>query len=130
MSIALTFPMKLLMVAPALALNRWDDELGFGIFVLTPLVGWLICMAGWRFGYLIFGLGLLALLAPISLFVFRDSPRAMGLQVDGAAPPTPFPDKSSAPLAPGLVDWHSTKWEVTAWCSMVALGDLYFRHCS
>lgn len=72
----------------AMAIGVSQAGQGFGIFVLTPLVGWLIALVGWRTGYVVFGFGLLAILIPVSLFVFRDSPRAMGLQVDGAAPPT------------------------------------------
>jgi MFS family permease len=73
----------------AMAIGVSQAGQGFGIFVLTPLVGWLIALAGWRTGYVIFGVGLLVLLLPLSLFVFRDSPHALGLQVDGVAPPTP-----------------------------------------
>jgi MFS family permease len=68
----------------AMAIGLSQAGQGFGIFVLTPLVGWLMALVGWRLGYVLFGLGLLVILLPVCLLVLRDSPQQLGLHADGA----------------------------------------------
>jgi MFS family permease len=68
----------------AMAIGVSQAGQGLGIFVLTPLVSWLIAVVGWQTGYVVFGVGLLILLVPMSLLVLRDSPQTLGLAVDGA----------------------------------------------
>jgi MFS family permease len=57
-----------------------------GMSLLVPMVTWLILTCGWRSAYMIVGIGVLAILLPISLWVIRESPEAMGLGVDGSMP--------------------------------------------
>jgi MFS family permease len=74
----------------ALAFGLSQAGQGLGIFVLTPLIGWLITVAGWRTGYALLGAGLLLLLMPVNLLVLRATPQRLGLVPDGdAAPPYP-----------------------------------------
>lgn len=56
-----------------------------GMSLLVPGVTWLILTTGWRTTYVLIGLGVLALMLPLSLWVIRDSPESMGLAADGAA---------------------------------------------
>jgi MFS family permease len=57
-----------------------------GMSLLVPMVTWLILTTGWRSAYMLVGIGVLAILLPVSLWVVRESPEAMGLGVDGGAP--------------------------------------------
>jgi len=54
--------------------------------LLVPMVTWLILTQGWRTTYMLIGIGVLATMLPISLWVVRESPESMGLGADGAAP--------------------------------------------
>lgn len=55
--------------------------LGIGGF--PPLVYWLISTFEWRMAYIILGIGLLVILAPIGLLLFRNRPEDYDLQPDG-----------------------------------------------
>ena len=57
-----------------------------GMSLLVPLVTWLILTNGWRTAYMLVGVGVLAIILPISLWVIRESPESMGLGVDGGVP--------------------------------------------
>ena len=57
-----------------------------GMSLLVPMVTWLILTTGWRSAYMLVGIGVLVVLLPVSLWVIRESPEAMGLGVDGGAP--------------------------------------------
>jgi MFS family permease len=57
-----------------------------GMSLLVPMVTWLILTMGWRTTYMVIGVGVLAIMLPISLWVIRESPESMGLGADGAAP--------------------------------------------
>jgi MFS family permease len=59
-----------------------------GMSLLVPLVTWLILTTGWRTTYALIGMGVLAVMLPLSLWVIRESPEAMGLAPDGR-PPAP-----------------------------------------
>jgi MFS family permease len=59
-----------------------------GMSLLVPLVTWLILTTGWRATYMLIGLGVLAIMLPLSLWVIRESPESMGLAPDGAAAET------------------------------------------
>ena len=58
--------------------------LGSGSF--PTLIKWLIPLYGWRTSYAILGFIVIAVMGPVSLFLFRDRPEDYGLQPDGAAP--------------------------------------------
>jgi MFS family permease len=91
----------------ALAFGLSQAGQGLGIFVLTPLVGWLITLTGWRTGYALLGAGLLFLLIPVNLLVLRATPQRLGLMPDGdAAPPHP----STSPVRPLRADVTTGTW--------------------
>lgn len=77
----------------ALAFGLSQAGQGLGIFVLTPLIGWLASVTGWRTGYALLGCGLLLLL-PLNLLVLRSNPQSLGLVPDGVTPPTAPPKGS------------------------------------
>lgn len=56
--------------------------IGIGGLVISPVVNALITSYGWRNAYLISGMGVLALMFPLLMFV-KDSPEEMGLSPDG-----------------------------------------------
>ena len=49
--------------------------MGAGVLVIGPLAQWLIAGHGWRFAYLVLGLGTLAVLMPLIWFGVREAPR-------------------------------------------------------
>jgi MFS family permease len=57
-----------------------------GMSILVPVVTWLILTTGWRSAYMLIGVGVLAVIVPIALWVVRESPEAMGVGVDGGKP--------------------------------------------
>ncbi len=79
----------------AFAMGLSQAGQGGGIFILTPLIGWLIFAMGWRLGYLVFGVGLLALLLPLNLLVPRRDPQQLGLEPDGESARRPHVSTSS-----------------------------------
>lgn len=54
-----------------------------GMSLLIPLATWLVLTVGWRATFGLFGLGMLLLGIPLTLFVVRESPESMGLTPDG-----------------------------------------------
>lgn len=88
----------------AFAIGLSQTGQGVGIFVLTPLVGWLMHSLGWRAGYVVFGLGLCVLLLPIALLVPRTDPQALGQAPDGHDTP------SEAPTSARRTDFASGTW--------------------
>jgi MFS family permease len=60
-----------------------------GQLIVIPLAMGLTLSLGWRQSYLALGLGLLALILPLSIWLVRDDPREKGLQPYGAAPASP-----------------------------------------
>jgi MFS family permease len=58
-----------------------------GMSLLVPLAMWLILAVGWRATYLILGIATLVVIAPLALWVLRDTPEFLGLHPDGAATP-------------------------------------------
>src|SRR5690349_23863286 len=56
-----------------------------GMSLLVPAVTWLIINAGWRLAYVAIAVGIMFLVLPLCLFVFRDSPESIGLAADGIA---------------------------------------------
>ncbi len=82
-------------VVAAAVISRWCSRrratalstLGIGsmsgMSLLVPLAMWLILTVGWRSAYVIFGLGVIAIMLPLCLWIIRESPEAMGMTVDG-----------------------------------------------
>src|SRR5215510_4559741 len=56
-----------------------------GMSLLVPTVTWMILTLSWRTAYMLIGVGVLVIMLPISLWVIRESPEAMGLTADGAS---------------------------------------------
>jgi len=54
-----------------------------GMSLLVPGVTWLILTTGWRTTYMLIAAGVLVLVMPLCLLVFRDSPESVGLTPDG-----------------------------------------------
>ena len=57
-----------------------------GISALVPIVTWCILTLGWRGAFGVLGLAVVAVGAPLALWVVRDSPESLGLSPDGARP--------------------------------------------
>lgn len=53
--------------------------IGIGGFILSPLLTLWIDNYGWRMTYMIYGVMVLVLLLPITLFVFKENPEDLGL---------------------------------------------------
>jgi len=70
---------------------------GLGGAALAPLVGLMVFSLGWRTAAFVSGLGILAVVVPLS-FLVRRSPESMGLLPDGDQAPEP-----SASQQPGLL---------------------------
>lgn len=54
--------------------------IGLGGFILSPLITLWIEQYGWRMTYMIYGVIILVLVLPITLFVFKETPEEIGLQ--------------------------------------------------
>lgn len=57
--------------------------IGLGIFILVPLIQYLISFKGWPFAFLIFSLLILAIPLPLNALFLRHRPQEMGLLPDG-----------------------------------------------
>lgn len=60
-----------------------------GITLMVPVAMWGVLTVGWRATYVLFGIGVVVLIVPLTLWFVRESPEAMGLTPDGLAPPPP-----------------------------------------
>jgi MFS family permease len=58
-----------------------------GMSLLVPVAMWMVLHFGWRVTHFIAGAFMLVVLLPLSLWVVRDSPEAMGLAPDGHEAP-------------------------------------------
>jgi MFS family permease len=123
----------------AMAIGLSQAGQGFGIFVLTPLVGWLMALVGWRLGYVLFGLGLLVVLLPVCLLVLRDSPQQLGLHADGATKAAAVrlagtPGRPTADLASGGWTLTAARRTPVFWALLVcfyffpAANQVFFVH--
>lgn len=73
-----------------------------GVSLLVPIVMWCILRFGWRSTFMILGAASLVVGLPMSLWVLRDEPEAMGLAPDGQAP------EPARPGVPPVVDRTAT----------------------
>ncbi|MEX1019687.1 MAG: MFS transporter [Litorilinea sp.] len=64
--------------------------LGMGTF--PSLLNWMIPQFGWRGTYIILGIVLICVMAPIGYLLYRDRPERYGLRPDSAAKPVPSVD--------------------------------------
>jgi MFS family permease len=69
------------------AMATYSVVMSIGFMMAFPLVGTLVQAWGWRVAWLVVGLGLLGLLAPLSVAVVRRGPEACGLVPDGEGLP-------------------------------------------
>ena len=69
---------------------------GLGGATLAPLVGLMVFALGWRTAALVSGIGILAVVVPLSCLI-RRSPESMGLLPDGDPAPTPATAQPAAP---------------------------------
>ncbi|MBI1961754.1 MAG: MFS transporter [Candidatus Rokubacteria bacterium] len=72
----------------ATALSALGGASMAGMSLLVPAAMWLILRVGWRATYVVFGVAVFVLVLPLVLWIVRESPEAMGLAPDGAAPAT------------------------------------------
>ncbi len=70
----------------ATALSMLGGASMAGLSLLVPIAMWLILTIGWRATYGVFGLAVFVLVMPLVLWVVRESPEAVGMHPDGAAP--------------------------------------------
>lgn len=100
---------QMMFFMPFMALiSRWFDRrrgiavsiLGSGFslggFLVVPLMSVVIDGLGWRAAFVISGIATIALFLPVGQFIVKDSPAAIGLEVDGA--PAPDDDLPSPPV--------------------------------
>jgi MFS family permease len=57
--------------------------IGLGIFILVPLIQYLISFQGWQFAFFVFSLLILAIPLPLNAFFLKHKPQEMGLFSDG-----------------------------------------------
>jgi MFS family permease len=57
-----------------------------GITLMVPVAMWGVLTIGWRETYVVFGIAVVVLIVPMSLWLVRESPEAMGLTPDGLPP--------------------------------------------
>ena len=67
------------------AMAIYSVLLSVGFMVAFPVVGSLVQATGWRTTWLIIGIALIVVLAPLSWAIVRRGPESMGLLPDGAA---------------------------------------------
>ena len=60
--------------------------IGIGILFLAPILERLIALFGWRVTYLIFGMVILFIIAPLGFIFLRDHPEDVGQGPDGTPP--------------------------------------------
>lgn len=63
--------------------------IGVGTLVLSPAIERAIAYWGWRAAYLVFGMAIVALIAPANFLLMRDYPEEKGQGPDGGPPRTP-----------------------------------------
>ncbi|MFI5398827.1 MAG: MFS transporter [Candidatus Binatia bacterium] len=70
---------------------------GFGILILTPVVGMLVVSVGWRYAYILSGLAFLGVLMPVVVWI-KNRPQDVGQSADGVPSPSP----SARPSVEGI----------------------------
>jgi MFS family permease len=65
------------------AMAIYSVAISVGFMTAFPLVGYVVQTWGWRTAWLVIGLTLLLVLAPVSAFVVRRNPESVGLMPDG-----------------------------------------------
>lgn len=107
-----------------LAISVAFSGVGVGSILLLPAFQRWIESYGWRTACIILGLGMMAILAPLNLFVARK-PADLGLEPDGDAAATPGgPQKRSNVVDPqwAAIDWTLGRAVKTFRFWMLALG--------
>ncbi len=94
-----------------------------GLGGLPLLINYLIDLFGWRTTYVLLGLALLLLMAPLGYLFFRNHPEAFGLEPDGALPKVEGLDLTP-PIAE--VNWtlEEARQTATFWGSALGIATL------
>lgn len=91
---------------------------GFGLsLVMASLAQYLISSYGWRNAYVIMGLGPIAIIAPLCLFLVRHAPLRIGLQ----PPDTPATSGAAGSHRSGETSGTGGRWSVIGWTLSRAL---------
>ena len=100
--------------ATVMALNAAGASLG-GL-LLIPLTAAVIQRAGWRLAWVVLGLLVLGLAAPLAFCLLRDDPAEMGLRPDGEAQPSAM--EPARPARPGPLEaasWREAFSSLPMW---------------
>jgi MFS family permease len=90
------------------AMAVYSVVMSAGFMVAFPAMGALIQRLGWRHAWLLLGLALIAVLAPVAILVARRSPESIGLEPDGDAATRPSARTGEVveQTAPGVVEGY------------------------
>jgi len=100
--------------ATAVALNASGASVG-GL-LLVPLTVYLIHLVGWRLAWVVLGLLLLIVVAPLAYALLKDDPAELGLLPDGE--PQPPGAGQTAPAGPGPLEvehWQQSFRSLPIW---------------
>ncbi len=94
-----------------------------GLGGIPLLINWLIPFFGWRTTYMIAGLALILVMAPLGYLFFRDTPEAYGLQPDGYQPAV---DDEEADSAVSEENWQPAEAyrTITFWVAGLGIGSI------
>lgn len=90
---------------------------GIGGVIFNPVGSALIASGpeGWRTGYLVFGVIILVVTLPFTLFVVRSKPADKGLEPYGASDIAGAKAKATWPCAALIARWRSRSRRFTRW---------------
>ena len=84
------------------AMAIYSIVMSIGFMIAFPIVGSLVQSRGWRFAWLAIGVGLIAVLAPLSWVFVRPSPESIGTAPDGEL----HSEHSEHPVHPVGATWQ------------------------
>ena len=87
----------------ALAMSIASVGNGLGGFLIAPVMGLLVVSVGWREAAMVSGVGIFAVVLPLSLLV-RRSPETMGLRPDGDNLDVPLGNRQGRPPGSSIVE--------------------------
>jgi MFS family permease len=96
----------------ATALSLLGSAAMGGMSLMVPVAMWLIGALGWRAAYAVLGAGAFLTIMPLALGVLRESPEAMGLAPDGAAPTPAAPAAAGASLGVSAAVQTAPFWQL------------------
>lgn len=110
----------------ALAMGVAAIGVSFGGFVIPPLIEWLNQQYGWREGMRFLSVGVLFLMAPLTLLVY-DRPQLKGLFADGA---DGEPNASKIPSGSEFDSTKSILGSKTFWLLAITMGVLFSSYAA